>query len=268
MGYILYTLYGHEGATTAVNFSPDGDYLCSGGADSVVMVWLSNLESSASVPIPPVGTSAPPRSRPRSPHQDQQEAGERAAARDHRQSHLAQQVPDHSAPVRHCRQDRVCFDATRTRVERPEHAGRVVDERKEQHPQLPSRVQPKREVQDNVEGKEESGAGQISGRLDKVVGQLNIITKTLTLLEQRMRVTEEQVTQLIDRANAGNNPFQGDPQMAPASGVVPRTEPQPEAQASFKATKDREPLPNPMFGSLREDPAASLGRPPPAESNI
>ena len=107
MGYILYTLYGHEGATTAVNFSPDGDYLCSGGADSVVMVWLSNLESSASVPIPPVGRSPYPRSRPRSHHQDQQEGRERAAAGDHSESHFAKQVPDHPAPIRDGREDRV-----------------------------------------------------------------------------------------------------------------------------------------------------------------
>lgn len=39
----MYTLHGHEGATTAVNFSPEGDYFCSGGADSIVMVWKSNI---------------------------------------------------------------------------------------------------------------------------------------------------------------------------------------------------------------------------------
>ena len=104
------------------------------------------------------------------------------------------------------------------------------------------------------------------------MGQLNIITKTLTLLEQRMRVTEEQVTQLIDRANAGNNPFQGDPHLAGPSGVLvhPQAQSQLEAQAqaSFKAPKEHEPVPNPLLGSLREDNAASLGLPPPAESNI
>ena len=57
MGYVLYTLYGHEGATTAVNFSPDGDYMCTGGADSVVMVWLSNLDYSTNAPIPVVSTN-------------------------------------------------------------------------------------------------------------------------------------------------------------------------------------------------------------------
>ena len=42
-GHILYTLYGHEGASTSVNFSPCGDYFSSAGADQIVMVWKSNL---------------------------------------------------------------------------------------------------------------------------------------------------------------------------------------------------------------------------------
>jgi len=43
-GHILYTLYGHEGASTSAAFSPCGDYFTTGGSDSVVMVWKSNLE--------------------------------------------------------------------------------------------------------------------------------------------------------------------------------------------------------------------------------
>ena len=45
-GHILYTLYGHEGASTCVNFSPCGDFFCSAGVDTVVMVWKSNLMDS------------------------------------------------------------------------------------------------------------------------------------------------------------------------------------------------------------------------------
>jgi len=40
----LYTLYGHEGAATSNAFSPCGDYFTTGGSDSVVMVWKSNIE--------------------------------------------------------------------------------------------------------------------------------------------------------------------------------------------------------------------------------
>lgn len=40
----MYTLYGHEGATTATNFSPLGDYMISGAADNNVMIWTSPLD--------------------------------------------------------------------------------------------------------------------------------------------------------------------------------------------------------------------------------
>lgn len=58
-GHILYTLYGHEGASTAVNFSPCGDYFCSAGIDSVVMVWKSNLNEHESELIEELGSGFP-----------------------------------------------------------------------------------------------------------------------------------------------------------------------------------------------------------------
>jgi WD40 repeat protein len=42
-GTILYTLYGHEGETSSGSFSPAGDFFCTGGKDSVILVWKSNL---------------------------------------------------------------------------------------------------------------------------------------------------------------------------------------------------------------------------------
>ncbi len=45
MGTILYTLQGHEGSASAVGFSPCGDYFASGGEDSIVMTWKSNLST-------------------------------------------------------------------------------------------------------------------------------------------------------------------------------------------------------------------------------
>lgn len=43
-GHILYTLYGHDGPTTSATFSPAGDYFVTGGKDSVILIWKSNLE--------------------------------------------------------------------------------------------------------------------------------------------------------------------------------------------------------------------------------
>jgi centriolar protein POC1 len=42
-GQILYTLLGHQGATSSASFSPGGDYFCSGGKDSQVMIWKGGL---------------------------------------------------------------------------------------------------------------------------------------------------------------------------------------------------------------------------------
>lgn len=39
----MYTLYGHEGPTTTATFSPMGDFLLTGGADSNIVIWNSNL---------------------------------------------------------------------------------------------------------------------------------------------------------------------------------------------------------------------------------
>ncbi len=45
---MLYTLYGHKnGPTSAAVFSPAGDFFATGGSDSLVMVWKSNLDSLA-----------------------------------------------------------------------------------------------------------------------------------------------------------------------------------------------------------------------------
>jgi len=40
---ILYTVHGHQGPVNCVAFSRDGDYICSGGADTILMVWKNNL---------------------------------------------------------------------------------------------------------------------------------------------------------------------------------------------------------------------------------
>ncbi len=42
-GHILYTLYGHEGPTSSGNFSPGGDYFLTGGKDAVILIWTSNI---------------------------------------------------------------------------------------------------------------------------------------------------------------------------------------------------------------------------------
>lgn len=43
MGQIMYTLFGHEGASTCASFSPLGDFLLTGGNDQNIVIWNTNL---------------------------------------------------------------------------------------------------------------------------------------------------------------------------------------------------------------------------------
>lgn len=45
-GKLGYTLYGHNGATTACAFSNYGDYFATGGSDTMILLWKSNFLSS------------------------------------------------------------------------------------------------------------------------------------------------------------------------------------------------------------------------------
>jgi len=40
----MYTLYGHDGASTAATFSTYGDFFATGGKDTVVQLWKSNFD--------------------------------------------------------------------------------------------------------------------------------------------------------------------------------------------------------------------------------
>lgn len=40
----MYTLYGHDGSSSAACFSTYGDYFATGGKDTVVQLWKSNFD--------------------------------------------------------------------------------------------------------------------------------------------------------------------------------------------------------------------------------
>ncbi|KAG0615652.1 hypothetical protein M758_5G058100 [Ceratodon purpureus] len=49
-GQILYSLQGHEGPTLCAEFSPTGEYFASGSADEHVMLWRTNFDESVCLP--------------------------------------------------------------------------------------------------------------------------------------------------------------------------------------------------------------------------
>eukprot|EP00831_Metopus_contortus_P019067 TRINITY_DN18208_c0_g1_i2.p2 TRINITY_DN18208_c0_g1~~TRINITY_DN18208_c0_g1_i2.p2 ORF type:complete len:118 (-),score=17.30 TRINITY_DN18208_c0_g1_i2:51-404(-) len=65
-------------------------------------------------------------------------------------------------------------------------------------------------------------SASISGKLEKIVGQLSIITKTLQVLEQRMATTEQQVAGLMEASAAPPAP-EPVPAMYCPQGPTPMT---------------------------------------------
>lgn len=45
-------MYGHNGGVNACSFSKYGDYFATGGVDSIVMLWKTNLEQEKTESIP------------------------------------------------------------------------------------------------------------------------------------------------------------------------------------------------------------------------
>ena len=70
-GRLMYSLQGHSGAVNAAAFSNDGHFFSTGGADQLVMVWKSNLDSET-VPVLEWGQKSAPvvagRTTPKSRH--------------------------------------------------------------------------------------------------------------------------------------------------------------------------------------------------------
>ena len=53
----MYTIYGHEGATNCAEFSPLGDFLLTGGLDSNIVIWKTNLNEKCTEILHGIATS-------------------------------------------------------------------------------------------------------------------------------------------------------------------------------------------------------------------
>ena len=170
-GHILYTLYGHEGASTSAAFSPCGDYFTTGGADSVVMVWKSNLDENEQEFIEDFGA--------KSGDDGRQQAGgvppvnqRRPPTSTRKAAKMSSALKSKGSPERS-----VLGGASKMGGAAAEFA---------QEPQAPA-------DDSGVPGTGE----ELAQTLEKVVSQLDIISRTLNVLEQRVSMNEESVSNVM-----------------------------------------------------------------------
>lgn len=165
-GHLFYTLHGHEGATLAAAFSPAGDYFSSAGADELVMVWKSNFDAFLEDTVVPI-------------------------TQKHRSSHPAQvanphdvtsQTPAPSAPALSNNKLKSAW-AEDARALEPAPVQEYVYE-----PPPPLNLT---DLPDSL-----------SATLQHIVGQLDVLTQTVALLDERLTMNEDRIRAMDNKAEA------------------------------------------------------------------
>lgn len=186
MGTILFTLYGHEGAASAVSFSPCGDYFASGGDDAIVMTWKSNLVSG--------------------PQEPGDSDGLVTVAGGHLGSTMHSNKHTHLVSDRKSKAGISNFGGPFERAKSPGHTdmlsshrfldaeGRMPEEEFYRKPDMVETIP--ESALDKVNLQEVPS--EICSTLTKVVNQLDIISTTLAVLEQRQDSNEEQTRKAIE----------------------------------------------------------------------
>ncbi|KAK6487893.1 POC1 centriolar protein-like protein B isoform X1 [Huso huso] len=207
-GRLIYTLHGHQGPVFTVAFSRGGEYFASGGTDAQVLLWKTNFDAFNYKEVlkcnnrrlnpepPPHLTDI----HPRSPHlhtassasieinpsfnvADTQtldppvvDVGQSLFSKtQHRVSSLVNGVPAHNE-WRNSRgfQQR---PSSSKRQEEETHIETFTQEEQTMHNSLPP---------------------SLSSTLEHIVEQLDVLTQTVSVLEQRLTLTEDKLKECLD----------------------------------------------------------------------
>ncbi|XP_062611577.1 uncharacterized protein LOC134273392 [Saccostrea cucullata] len=194
-GRLFYTLHGHQGPCTAVVFSKSGEYFASGGSDEQVLVWKTNFDQldfsevlqshknkqEETTPCDPSVSDIPPRvvkkpAKPKSPRG--YDARTELKNMDDESVPVTDVGPAMFAPEQ---QNGVSFDID-VRNSEPEPTIRTTKDRPATTQQLEPQALPP----------------QLAKTLEQIVGQLDVLTQTVSLLEQRLTMTENKLRECID----------------------------------------------------------------------
>ncbi|KAF6017506.1 POC1A [Bugula neritina] len=218
-GRLFYTLHGHQGSVTATDFSRNGEYFATGGADEKCLVWKTNFDKtdysavlkahkvsseprSARLSTCPEPRSSPVKvnahsqvrsmtddnpgvvevgpslfSRPKPSASSQRFAGAgdycESSPRVQSASRLVNGVPNQPS----------LSDLELTSADR---ARRGETGTPDLSPPLKQPTEPQ-----NI-------PYQLTATLEHIVGQLDIITQTVSILEQRLTMTEDKLRECLD----------------------------------------------------------------------
>jgi centriolar protein POC1 len=214
-GRLLYTLEGHKGGVNSARFSADGGFFASGGADQMVMIWKSNLmglgasafdcdggdkysakpikvskrisanaptDANTTLPMRETKTTPvkPPKPNKTSMYTTASEAATSTVDAD-KLAVLTKKSPHQpiSSPPR----------APPATVEGPDSTKKLAGQTSAGDPMpLPS--------ENSLIGRDDVPPA-LASTLDHIVGQLDILTRTMMILESRLTLTEDRVSTIV-----------------------------------------------------------------------
>ncbi|XP_021498880.2 POC1 centriolar protein homolog B isoform X3 [Meriones unguiculatus] len=204
-GRLIYTLQGHTGPVFTVSFSKDGELFASGGADTQVLLWKTNFTQ--------LHCKDPRRNLkrlhfessphlldiyPRSPHAHQDNKG----TVEINPKLEVMDLKSSSPPV----VDVISFDSTTT----TDSSHQVVPDKGEDicsyflNPSLLpecSSSTVKKKVEDLSDPPSESQRSvplAVTDALEHIMEQLNVLTQTVSILEQRLTLTEDKLKDCLE----------------------------------------------------------------------
>lgn len=183
-GSILYTLYAHEGITSAASFSTYGTYFASGGQDTIVQVWKSNLGENKGEYIEELEDGAPVSTK---------------------------LVNSDSANI-----PADIDDPEQVRVIK----GVLVDNEAPGYPLAEPKVEPEPEEKRTLNY--ENIPADFRNTLDKMVFQLDLISKTVGALEKRLNYSENKMSEVLDYFKEIDN--EGDRRDIKSSAIIENSE--------------------------------------------
>ncbi|CAH2277697.1 POC1 centriolar homolog B [Pelobates cultripes] len=183
-GRLLYTLHGHEGPVLSVAFSRHGEQFATGGTDAQVLVWKTNFDKFTSTEVVKLQLKrahpeAPPHVNdiyPRSPH-----------------LHTSRGPSIEINPM---------FEVADTQTFDPA----VID--------VESDVSSTRKPSPMRRGQAEKSSGydqtilppSVNNTLEHIVNQLNVLTQTVSILEQRLTLTEDKLKEFLENQQQISDP--------------------------------------------------------------
>ncbi|KAK6175403.1 hypothetical protein SNE40_013874 [Patella caerulea] len=217
-GRIFYTLHGHQGPVTAVAFSKNGEYFGSGGSDQQVFAWKTNFDQAdfhegskkkSRDVSPPTVSDIPPRiktTRSKSPKRPYRVKFTLDAYSDIKNMEsINQDVTDVGPTFLSSYQGAVTngYSSDHDRTDDIMTAGSErtrSDNREREHGYTSSRTDREdydtQSITQPLEAK--SLPPQLTQFMETIAGQLDILTQTVSLLEQRLTMTENKLRECLD----------------------------------------------------------------------